>query len=357
MNPELTETPPDVGKPRTVREVHTQRRIFTTFGGVRNLLGEAARGDWHGHDVTVVEGGHKRRNILWHYAWSRPGDLFVFNGEAGLISAACVMNLILPLARGRIVAVDMVLRQPEGAVARFKTWIRRRLWRRVDLFLHYFRNLGGYEHHYGIGPDRSRYVAFKSNVYAEAQQMPEAQRGGKGNYIFSAGRSLRDYQTLIEAAALTDLPFAILFTSTADWAAHGTFLDTRRLPPNVWLIPDDGGKAGWLRGLKGARIVAIPTLPTSLCASGIGTYLDAMALGKPVVITRGPGADDVLTEQQACFVPPRDPQALADILQSLWHDASHRQLLATAGHSYTMQLGDEADLMARILETALTAAK
>jgi glycosyltransferase involved in cell wall biosynthesis len=354
MNPELTTTvPTDADQPQSGCDLRARRRIFTTFSGIRNLLGEVGQDTWNGHGLTVVDGPDKQRTILRHFAWSRPDDLFLFNGEAGLISAACLLKLALPSARGRIVAVDMVLRKPEGAVSRFKARVRRHLWRQVDLFLHYFRDLDGYERHYGIGTDRSRYVAFKSNVHTDARALAALQPGCDGDYVFSAGRSLRDYQTLVEAAALTDLPFAILFTSTADWAAHGTFLDTAQLPPNVRLIPDNGGKAGWLQGLTGARIVAIPTRPESLCASGIGTYLDAMALGKPVVITRGPGADDVLTDRQASFVPPQDPRALAETIQLLWHDADRRQELARQGHAYAMQLGDERDLLQRILDTAL----
>ena len=357
MNPKpMTDTPANAATSRTAPTVSRHPRIFTTFSGIRKLLAKRAGGDWNGHDVTVVDGRFQRREILWHYARSRPGDLFVFNGEANLVSAACLLKLALPTARGRIVAVDMVLRKPERIMARLKARVRRSLWRRVDLFLHYFRDLEGYQRHYGIGPDRSRYVAFKSNVFSDALQTAEPATGDDGAYIFSAGRSLRDYQTLLEAAALTDLPFAILFTSTADWAAHGTFVDTRHLPPNVRLVADDGGKAGWLQGLKGARIVAIPTRPESMCASGIGTYLDAMALGKPVVITRGPGADDVLAEGQACFVPPRDPQALAEILEKLWHDPGRRREIAARGHHYAMQLGDEEDLMERILEASLAKA-
>ncbi|MCB1772207.1 MAG: glycosyltransferase family 4 protein [Gammaproteobacteria bacterium] len=350
-----TDTLAQAASSHTDRDAGARPRIFTTFGGVRNLLERHAAGDWNGHAVTVFDSAHEQHRILWRYAWSRPGDLFVFNGEANLVSAACVLRRLMPTARGRIVAADMVLRKPEGAVARLKARIRRSLWRRVNLFLHYFRDLRCYESHYGIGPERSRYVAFKANVFSDALKAAEAPQRDDGAYVFSAGRSLRDYQTLLEAAKLTDLPFAILFTSTADWAAHGTFVDIRDLPPNVRLVADDGGKAGWLRGLKEARIVAIPTRPESICASGIGTCLDAMALGKPVVITRGPGADDVLTDGQACFVPPRDAQALASTLEKLWHDDARRREIASRGHRYAMQLGDEEALMARILEASLAA--
>jgi glycosyltransferase involved in cell wall biosynthesis len=332
---------------------HPRRRIFTTFNSASEIFAVAAAEREYELDVVTIGRKKKMHQVLALYARSKPDDLFIFNGEADLISAACLLKLCSPFSHGRIIAVDMVLRQPTGLKSRLLAFTRRRLWREVDRFIHYFKDIEGYNRHYGIGLRNSRHVAFKANLYKEAMALSEQSTYDAGDYIFSAGRSLRDYKTLVEAAALTGLPFAILFTSAEDWAAHGTFLDLDNLPPNVRLIADDGGKEGWMKGLLNAKIVAIPTRPESLCASGIGTYLDAMALGKPVVITRGPGADDILTGEQAAFVPAQDPRALADVLQQLWFDNHRRQGLAQRGQSYALGLGDEQALLGRILDAAL----
>jgi glycosyltransferase involved in cell wall biosynthesis len=319
-------------------------RLFTTF---KRLPAVVANSNTSFAEVIYLEGA---RQLRAGYLSSRPGDIFVINGDEGLISLASLLKLLSPARRGMIVAVDMVLRQPRGLRRKIRAQVRKFLWRQVDLFLHYFRDIRGFDRHYHIHSAKSDYVAFKSNLYDEASALHAEGAIEEGDYVFSAGRSLRDYQTLIEAARRCDLPFAILFTSQQDWVAHGTRVDLDNLPPNVRLIQDAGHKQGWIDGLKGARIVAIPTLPESICASGIGTCLDAMALGKAVVMTRGPGADDVLTEGQAEFVAPCDAQALAERIEALWHDDAARRALAARGQRYALGLGGEDALMRRILQ-------
>jgi glycosyltransferase involved in cell wall biosynthesis len=331
------------------------RRIFTTFAKTHQVLNAAELQRRHDCEVAVIDGRRRRRRTALHYLNSQPDDLFVFNGEVDLISLACLLKILLPGLRGKIVAVDMVLRKPTTAKARIIAKIRSFLWKRVDLFIHYFKNIEGFSRYYGITASKSVYVPFKSNILSQASAPGAGSALAEGEYVFSAGRSLRDYETLIAAARKTGLPFAILFTSEADWAAHGTFVDLTNLPPNLRLIHDDGSQEGWINGLKQARIVVVPTQPDSICASGIGTYLDAMALGKPVVITRGPGADDVLNGNQAAFVQPRDPEGLAQVLQSLSQDDDRRMALAEQGRAYAHALGGERELLSRIFAAAMAA--
>ena len=254
--------------------------------------------------------------------------------------------------KANIVAVDVVLRIPKG----FKSFVasiwRRVLWKNVDQFIHYFNNIKGYTKYYGISAKNSDYVPFKSNIYHYANKL-SAQSQSTGEYVFSAGRSLRDYDTLIEAAKIHKLPTAILYTSEEDWQKHGTKFDCVTLPENVTLINDSGKQSGWIHGLQQARLTVVPILKTSLCASGIGTYLDAMALGKPVIITRGPGADDVLSDSQACFVEPGNARELAKQIENVWFDSNLAKKLSTNGKEYALSLGDEQALIHRVITCTL----
>lgn len=322
-------------------------RIYTTFRNVPELPPRL----YPNKAVITFDQAKPRTAVAWAYLTSQASDTFIFNGEADLISITCILKWLSPVPKGRIVAVDMVLRKPKTQRARLMSKVRRKLWQQVDRFVHYFKDIRGFTEHYGIQPDNSVYVPFKSNIYKDAiDTTANAQQ--EGSYVFSAGRSLRDYTTLIDAARISGLPTAILFTSQADWAAHGTHVDLSELPPNVRLIADNGDPQGWLDGLKNARIVVVPTLPESLCASGIGTYLDAMMLKKPVIITRGPGADDVLNPTQAIFVPAQDPHALAQQMKLLWSDSKKAHQLAEKGHAYVRSLGDEQALTRRIFAAA-----
>lgn len=65
-----------------------------------------------------------------------------------------------------------------------------------------------------------------------------------------------------------------------------------------------------------------------LCTS----VLDAMALGRPVVVTDAGGLPEVVVDgESGCVVPARDPEALAAALIALLGDRPRREALARAG--------------------------
>jgi len=117
------------------------------------------------------------------------------------------------------------------------------------------------------------------------------------------------------------------------------------------LLEDDGSSDALVRIISGARIVVLPILKVSLLA-GIGTYLNAMYMRKCVIVSEGPGCSDVLSNQ-ALFVPPEAPQALADMIQRVWLNEDLREATAQAGYRYAVELGGEPELRQRILENAM----
>jgi len=62
--------------------------------------------------------------------------------------------------------------------------------------------------------------------------------------------------------------------------------------------------------------------------------LEAMFCRKPVIVSRGAGVSEVLNEQVALLVPPRNPLALADALLRLFRDVELCKRLANNGHKY-----------------------
>ena len=78
---------------------------------------------------------------------------------------------------------------------------------------------------------------------------------------------------------------------------------------------------------------------------GIITYLVAMALGKYVIITDGPGSRGILENGEHCLiVPPRDPAMLRTAILQINGDVALRRDLARAGYNYAMACGDSARL-------------
>ncbi len=135
-----------------------------------------------------------------------------------------------------------------------------------------------------------------------------------GPTVFAGGDSLRDYRALIEAAA----------TVAAD-----IFIATR-LPmppvaqPNLTagpLAPEE-----YARLSRGAAIHVVPLVADSLRSAGQQTYLTAMALGRPVIVTDSPGVRDYIVDGvTGLIVPPEDARALADALNRLIEDPATAQ--------------------------------
>ena len=166
----------------------------------------------------------------------------------------------------------------------------------------------------------------------------------------AAGQALRDYDTFIRAVAELSYPAAIPRFSFDGFEGRGAAFgwNEGNLPKNLAILPDTGSRADLLRYLARARSWGIPTQAKSLCASGLSTYLDAMHLGKCVVISEGPGASDLLTDQ-AILVPPHDPSALRSAIARVWENDVLRRTTAEAGRAYARSLGGEKELLTRVL--------
>jgi glycosyltransferase involved in cell wall biosynthesis len=279
-------------------------------------------------------------------------DLIVIDCRDSLLYKIAGHFLLFPWTRRPLVAVDLVLRKPLRLRQRVNALRKRLLFTRVDHFIHYFRDLAGYTRYFGIPRVRSSYVPFKVNN-CDVRLSP-ADIGE--DYIFTVGRSLRDYDTFIRAVAEVPYPAAIPEFSFEDFEGKDRrFAWTRQnVPRNLKILADSGSRNDLVRNLAKARLVVIPTQANSLCASGLSTYLDAMYLGKCVIVTSGPGASDLLTEQ-ALLVPPHDVAALKEAIGRAWEDNALRQRIAEAGRKYAVSLGGEPELLQRIFRQALSA--
>ena len=268
-------------------------------------------------------------------------DYVVVNCSPADLFDVCLVKLVLPFTRARIVSLDTVLPVPQADTlsARLKLGVKRLLFRQVHLFIEYFRETQGYEHHYAIPRDRFRYVPFKINRYERVLRTATRDDG----YVFCGGNTRRDFKTLIEA--VKGLPVSVKIVTMEDRviAGHGSALDEQSLPANVEVIRHDGSDS-FLDYIAGARLVVLPIRRENISASGIGVYLASMALGKCVVISEGPAVNGVVPSGAAIIVPPEDPKALRAAIQRAAVDDDYRNGIAAAGQAYALSLGGEQQL-------------
>lgn len=276
-------------------------------------------------------------------------DFVVLDGNE-MVLRYCLLSFILPVFRRPFVALDLVLRKPQTAGEFVKARIIRVLLHRVDFFIHYFKDLSGYERYFGIGAERSGYVPFKPNLSRRGTLNSQQE----GEYILCFGQSMRDYETFFEAVKALPYPCAVPKPKYERLRQHGSRFIRKlsELPSNVRLLDDDGSEEAMIGILKEAKLVVLPILKTSLCASGIGVYLNSMYLGKCVIMSATPGAADVLSNQ-ALIVPPEDPIALREKIRVAWTDDLLREKTASAGRAYASGLGGVRELCDRVLHESL----
>ena len=170
-------------------------------------------------------------------------------------------------------------------------------------------------------------------------------------YMLSVGNDLRrDYDLLLMTARASGKKMVIV--TKRDLGGE--------LPPNVRLI-----RGGWhehavtdaeLRTLyQRARLVVIP-LRDSPQPSGQSVCLQAMACGKPVVLThtRGLWSPATMVDgENVLFVPPGDREALGGAIDRLWADGAMRRAMgrrareSAAAHGGIDRFADRLEILCR----------
>ncbi|HEX4824882.1 MAG TPA: glycosyltransferase [Candidatus Polarisedimenticolaceae bacterium] len=289
-------------------------------------------------------------------AWrTQSGEFVLVNTDTGRLMILCLMFILLPWRKVRLVSVDTLLLRPRSFGERIKAVFKKLLLLRVDLFILYFKDLRGYERYYGISPRRSVYVPFKVNTWESLPSPPHPVR--EGSTILFSGRTLRDVPTFLEACKESGLPAVFLHQSNDVFEYHGTPLRDLKLPANVRDEVHDGKRSSWLEFISNARLVVVPIQSGTISNAGISTCLDAMALGKCVIVSEGPATRGVFSDEEVVLVPPGDPAALADAMRRLWSDDALRNTIAANGRRLALSLEGEERLLGDIVRVVATKAR
>jgi glycosyltransferase involved in cell wall biosynthesis len=205
--------------------------------------------------------------------------------------------------------------------SRFVNWCRRLYFRvllsRLSLVICHSRHeCEKYRQWLGRGP-RFTYMPFCVNV-GKMGAVPNR------DYAVSAGRSGRDYALLRRVFAGLEQPLKII----CDHFNNGQ----AALPPNVEILRGcyDGD---YLRELAGARLVIVP-LSVEDVSAGQMVLLQAMALGKPIIVTETATTREYVTNYENGILVPRGDEAkLCEAVRLLLGDA---ELSATLGANAKM---------------------
>lgn len=212
---------------------------------------------------------------------------FVSNSE----NEAIVLAALLKVTRRRtpIVAVGQFPAKPQKWAA----------WRvfRVHTHIHRLLPLGSVQAEHlvnDLGVPASKVEVLPYGIDTEYWQIEKAApRRASRPYVIAAGLQHRDYDTLVKAADGLDVD--VLIAAASPWSKSANQMDGREQP--AWVTVESPSLAELREAYAGAVAVVVPVVETSFPA-GTTSILEAMAMGKPVVVSRAEGGGDYVTDRR-----------------------------------------------------------
>ncbi|WP_081859249.1 glycosyltransferase family 4 protein [Desulfohalovibrio reitneri] len=299
-----TNATPDRAGDQPMRVVQNQRGFTTPpYSRVATPLAEAANGRW----LRMLRVSPRLRGLadgLGFYAVSGDFDAVVTVGHQAA-NVYCMLRRTFGDRGALHVAKEFYLEKarPNGAAGWAKHALKRLLglfypgvFSSVDLLVvNASEEADLYADQLGIPRERVVFLPWPSNVDPVESPVP-----GKG-YVLGVGRSHRDWETFFKAAAGLDARVEVV--------AGGE--DSRGVePPENVRLRVEIPRPEYMELLEGADCVVIP-LKTMGRSTGQAAFLEALALGKPLVVTDAVGSRDYIQDGgNGLLVPPEDPEAM-----------------------------------------------
>jgi glycosyltransferase involved in cell wall biosynthesis len=153
--------------------------------------------------------------------------------------------------------------------------------------------------------------------------------------VLAAGKTNRDFKTLIEAAKGQSWLAKV-------YCAHRNLAGVGDVPPNVEVHANESGIVLNYKQLyevsAAAQIIAVPLVEVDALA-GLTSVVDALALGKPLVMTRNKWLDlDPEAEGFGLTVAPNDVEGWRQAVTMILGDSSLRERMSQAARDVAQRL-------------------
>jgi len=186
---------------------------------------------------------------------------------------------------------------------------------------------------WGVEPSRVIFTPWCYTLSNEELSLPVTD----GGFVFAGGDSMRDYLPLIQASRGLDVPVKIAARRCVSSGDHS-------LPANVTAGPTT--HRHFIELMASATVVVVPMEARDDRSAGQSTYLNPMALGKPVIVSDVMGARDYIDPgRTGLIVPPGDGRAMRAALDWVLSDENRsavRDMGARAQEVVRARFGPEA---------------
>ena len=196
----------------------------------------------------------------------------------------------------------------------------------IDYFVvHTHREIEIYSEWLGLPTDRFEFLPYQVPEipieYEEEQQTP---------FIASLGSAHRDFSTLFEAVKKLNIKTVV---ATGKGAVEGLTI------PEQVELPFGISKAECLRLGQQARLNIVPLQPKeAITAAGQVTIVEAMMMGRPLIVTNFYGAEDyIIHGETGWLVKPNSLESMTEAIDLLWHDDALRQKLGENARAYAQE--------------------
>ena len=165
---------------------------------------------------------------------------------------------------------------------------------------------------WGVDPAKVRFCPFFFSFTQE--DLAAAENAPEGGYIFAGGNSHRDYEPLLAAARCMPERCFIFATHLLD--------QHRDLPPNVQAGPVPHHEFVLL--MRSAAATVVPIRRGLRRAVGQQTYLNAMWLRRPTIVTDTLGVRDHVQHRETALIVEGTPESYLEALRWVF-DPCHRE--------------------------------
>lgn len=253
-------------------------------------------------------------------------DAIFTNGENVAIPLALLLKII-PKRPGH---VTIGHRLSTGKKKLFYRHLR--VYRQMDTIFVYARTQRDHaQHALGIPAEKLTRIAFHAD---DQFYRPQPDAIVNRDQICSAGLEWRDYPTLIAAVAeMSDLQ--VRLAAASPWSKHTDETAGRTLPAHVTARRYDYRE---LRELYASSSFVVVPLYENDFQAGVTTLLEAMAMGKAVIVTRTTGQTDVVIDgENGLTVAPGDIAGWRQAILRLQNDEALRERLGKNARQWMEQ--------------------
>lgn len=247
----------------------------------------------------------------------REDVLLLFSSRGYLkpeLLATAVMGLWPRFLRPRIIFYGEMFEPNGGWRGRAEKLLMRLVDRAVYRFaLHSSAEIPIFTKTWGISPAKVRATSFfNKHARADASVTPQP----RGQHIFAGGTSFRDYEPLIAAAHLMPDCQFVICTNRLDGRID--------LPPNV--------RAGLVSPaeydslIATAAAVVVPLQQDVHRITGMLTYLQAMWVKKPVIVSDTLGVREYISDGETGLIVDSSPQSYVQAIRTVLDPAHTAQI-------------------------------